>query len=71
MKGCDPEWKEPMMQARLQAIYEALTAALAQAERALDEVDDDDEYDLDEVVALRTQAEELVTRLRAIEAGLQ
>jgi hypothetical protein len=59
------------MQARLQTIHEALTAALAQAERALAEVDDEDEYDLDEVVALRTQAEELVTRLRALEAGLQ
>jgi chaperonin cofactor prefoldin len=59
------------MQARLQTIYEALTAALAQAERALDEVDDDAEYALNDVVALRTQAEELVTRLRALEAGLQ
>jgi hypothetical protein len=59
------------MHARLQTIYEALTAALAQAERALDEVDDEDAYDLDEVVALRTQAEELVTRLRALEAGLE
>ena len=59
------------MQARLQAIYEAMTAALAQAERALDEVDDEGEYALDDVVALRTQAEELVTRLRALEAGLQ
>jgi hypothetical protein len=59
------------MQARLQTIYEALTAALAQTERALDEVDDEDEYDIDDVVALRTQAEEVVTRLRALEAGLQ
>jgi hypothetical protein len=59
------------MHARLQAIYEAMTAALAQAERALDEVDDEDQYTLDDVVALRTQAEELVTRLRALEAGLQ
>jgi hypothetical protein len=63
--------KEPTMHARLQAIYEALTTALAQAERALGEVDDEDEYDIDDVVALRTQAEELVTRLRALEAGLQ
>jgi hypothetical protein len=60
-----------MMQARLQAIYEAMTAALAQAERALDEVDDDDAYTIEDVVALRTQAEELVTRLRALEAGLR
>jgi hypothetical protein len=59
------------MHARLQAIYEAMTSALAQAERALNEVDDDDEYAIDDVVALRTQAEELVTRLRALEAGLQ
>jgi ubiquinone biosynthesis protein UbiJ len=59
------------MHARLHAIYEAMTAALAQAERALDEVDDEAAYTIDEVVALRTQAEELVTRLRALEAGLQ
>jgi hypothetical protein len=59
------------MHARLQSIYEAMTAALTQAERALDDLDTDEGYDIDDVVALRAQAEELVTRLRALEAGLQ
>jgi hypothetical protein len=62
------------MHARLQAIYEALTAALAQAERAIEdleaEAEPDDEYDIDDVIALRTQAEELVTRLQKLEARL-
>jgi len=60
------------MDDRLQAVYAALTAALAQAERTLEDLDAEPEggYDLDDIVTLRTQAEELVTRLQRLEARL-
>jgi BMFP domain-containing protein YqiC len=60
------------MEARLQSIYQAITAALTQVGQALDDLESDpaDEYEIDDVVALRTQAEELVTRLQKLEARL-
>jgi hypothetical protein len=73
----DPSHREP--RARCTLLYSPIwrnTTGAVMALRTSQAIEDldaapDDEYDIDEVVTLRTQAEELVTRLQKLEARLQ